>query len=215
MAVSVPNGALVAIASGYGGNLTVSAITNASPASATSTAHGLALGDFVEVTSGWSRLTGKVVRVGAVTANNFELEGIDATSTSVYPAAGGIGSVRKITGFTQLAQILSSTSSGGEQQFVNYQFLESDAEKRIPTFKSAFGISFSVADDATQAGYVLASTANDDRLPRAIRITLPSGSKLIYNGYISLNKTPSLSVNQIMAVEVTISLLNEPVRYAT
>jgi hypothetical protein len=203
------------MASGYGINLNTTVVTNSNPAVATSTAHGLLLGDFIEVTSGWSRLTGKVVRVGAVTANTFELEGVDATSISVYPAASGIGSVRKVTGFTQLSQILGSTSSGGDQQFVNYQFLESDVEKRIPTFKSAFGISFSVADDAAQPGFILASVANDDRLPRAVRITLPSGPKLLYNGYVSLNKTPSLTVNQIMSVECTISLLNEPVRYAT
>ncbi len=215
MTVSVPNGALVAIASGYGSALTVSALTNANPGVATSTAHGLANGDFVEVTSGWSRLTNKVVRVANVTTNTFELEGIDTSSTSIYPAAGGTGSVRKITGWTQLSQILSSSSSGGEQQFLEYQFLEADAQKRIPTFKNAAGLTLSVADDATQAGYILASTANDDRLQRAVRITLPSAAKILYNAYISLNKTPTLTVNELMAVEVTLSLLAEVVRYAT
>lgn len=215
MAVQVPNGSLVHFASGYGSTLTVSAITNANPGNATSTAHGLVNGDFIEVTSGWSRLTGKIVRVSNVTANAFDLEGIDTTSTSVYPAGGGTGSVRKITGWTQLAQILSSSSSGGEQQFLEYQFLESDAQKRIPTFKSASGLTFSVGDDATLAGYTLVATANDDRLPRACRITLPSAAKILYNAYVSLNKTPSLSVNELMASEVTLSLLNEPVRYAS
>lgn len=217
MAVQVPNGALIAIASGYAASVTISSITNASPAVATtSAAHGLLAGDFVEITSGWSRLTNKVVRVGVVgTTTTFELEGIDTTLTSIYPAGGGAGSVRKISGFTQLSQILSSSSSGGEQQFLDYQFLEADAQRRIPTFKNAAGLAFSVGDDATQAGYILASTANDDRLPRGVRITLPSGAKILYNAYISLNKTPSLTVNELMAVEVTLSLLAEVVRYAT
>lgn len=215
MAVSLPNGALVAIANGYGSTLTVSGITNASQAVATSTAHGLANGDFVEVTSGWSRLTNKVVRVANVTANTFELEGIDTTLTGIYPAGSGTGSARKITGWTQLSQILSSGSNGGEQQFTEFQFLESDAQKRIPTTKSAAGLTFSIADDPTQPGYILASTANDDRLPRGVRISLPSNSKLLYNAYISLNKTPSLTVNEIMACEATLSLLAEPVRYAS
>ena len=215
MSVSLPNGAVVAIAAAYGAALVTTIVTNANPAVATSTAHGLTNGDYVEVTSGWSRLTGKVMRVAAVAANTFELEGFDSTSTSVYPVGQGIGSVRKITSFTQLAQILSSSSSGGEQQFTDYQFLESDSQKRIPTFKNAAGLSFNVADDATLAGYILASTANDDRLPRAVRVSLPSGAKILYNAYISLNKTPSLTVNEVMAVEVTLSLLAEVVRYAT
>lgn len=214
MSISLPNGALVAIASGYGASVDMTALTNANPAVATLEAsHGVVAGDFLEVTSGWSRLTNKIVKAGTVSTNDVPLLGIDSLLTSIYPAGGGIGSVRKISGWTQLSQILSSSSSGGEQQFLEYQFLEGDAQQRIPTFKSAAGLTFSVADDPTQPGYVLASTANDDRLPRAVRITLPGGSVILYNAYISLNKTPSLTVNELMAVEVTLSLLAEVVRY--
>lgn len=214
MSISLPNGALIAIASGYAVSVPMSALSNADPGVATLAAsHGVLAGDIIEVTSGWGRLTDKVVRAGTVTTNDVELEGIDTTSTSIYPAAGGTGSVRKVSGWTQMAQILTSTSDGGEQNFLTYQFLESDSQKRIPTFKSAAGLTFSVADDPTLAGYILASAANDDRLPRAVRISLPSGAVLLYNAYISLNKTPSLAVNEIMAVQVTMSLLAEPVRY--
>lgn len=215
MSVSLPNGAVVAIASGYGSAKTVSALTNANPASATSTAHGLTAGTYIEVTSGWSRLTDKILRVTNPLTNAFDLEGYDTSLTSIYPAGTGTGSVRAITGWTQLSQILDSSSNGGEQQFLEYQFLESDAQKRIPTFKNAAGLTFSIADDPTLAGYILASTANDDRLPRAVRITLPSGAIILYNAYISLNKTPSLAVNQLMACEVTLSLKAEVVRYAS
>jgi hypothetical protein len=214
MTVAVPNGALVSIAASYGSIIPVTALTNAAAAVATATAHGFANGDILEVTSGWSRLTNKAVRVANITANTFELEGINSTLTSIYPAGSGIGSVRKVLSFTQLSQILSSTSSGGDQQFLDYQFLEADAQKRIPTFKNAAGIAFSVGDDASQPGYQLASVANDDRLPRVAKILLPTGASIFYNAYISLNKTPSMTVNELMAVEVTLSLLAEVVRYS-
>ena len=212
MTISLPNGATIAIASGYAVAVPITSISNAKPASA-SAKNTLEAGDFVEITSGWSRLTDKVVRVIAPTSSLFGLAGIDSTLVSIHPLHGGAGSFRKIMGWTQLSQILSSASSGGEQQFLEYQFLESDAQKRIPTYKSAAGLAFSVADDPLQAGYILASAANDDRLPRAVKISLPSGSVLVYNAYISLNKTPSLTVNEIMACEVTLSLLAEPMRY--
>lgn len=215
MSVSLPNGSIVAIASSYGTAKTVTAITNASPGVVSAAAHGLADGAYIEVTSGWSRLNNKVVRVDAPTTGTFALEGIDTTSTQRYPAGSGTGSVREVTGFTQLAQIVGSTSEGGEQQFTTYQFLEADSEVRIPTNKSAAGITFTVADDPTLAGYIVAQAANDDRLPRAIRVTLPNGSVLLYNAYVSLSPTPSLTVNEIMTVEVTLSLLAEPVRYAS
>jgi hypothetical protein len=221
MAVSLPNGSLVAIAASYGTSKTMSALTNGSPPIATlESSHGVVSGDILEVTSGWSRLTDKIVRASStlgspVGANEISLEGIDTTLTSVYPAAGGTGTVREVLTWTQLAQILESTSSGGEQQFLEYQFLEADAKKRIPTFKNPAGLSFTIADDPSLAGYILASTANDDRLPRAIRVTLASGALIFYNAFVSLNKTPSLTVNELMAVEVTLSLLNEPVRYTS
>lgn len=216
MSVKLPNGAIVAIASGYGASKTMSAVSNAGTAVATlESSHGVAQGEFIEVTSGWSRLNNRIVRAGTVNSNDVDLDGINSTSTAIYPSGGGTGSVREITGWTQLTQILESSTSGGEQQFLEYQFLEDDAQKRIPTFKSASGLTFSVADDPSLAGYILAATANDDRLPRAVRVTLPSGSLILYNAYISLNPTPSLTVNSIMAVQVTLSLLNEPVRYAS
>ena len=215
MAVTLPNGSLVAIASGYGSAKMISAITNANPGVATSAAHGFTDGDILEVTSGWSRLTNKIVRVDGSATGTFELEGIDTTSTSVYSAGGGTGTAREITGWTQLAQIVGSTSSGGEQQFLNYQFLEADAESRIPTFKSAAGIQFTVADDPSLPGYILAKAANDDRVPRAIRVTLSNGAILLYNAYVSLSTIPSLTVNELMTIEVTLSLTAEPVRYAS
>ena len=214
MAISLPNGAIVAIASSYAAGNTITALSNANPAIATAT-NTLDAGDFVEITSGWSRLTNKVVRVPAagLTGSAFGLEGYDTTLTTIYPAGSGAGSYRKIDGWTQISQVLSSSSSGGEQQFLEYQLLEADSQKRIPTFKSAAGLTLSIADDPSLAGYIACSVANDDRAQRAVRITLPNGSILLYNAFVSLNKTPSLTVNEVMACEVTLSLLAEPVRY--
>lgn len=213
MAVSLPNGSTVGIAAAYGTSKTISALTNANPGNATSTAHGYTAGKYVEVKSGWSKLTDRIMRVANVTTNAFDLEGIDTTNNSLFPPGGGAGSVRDVTSFTQLAQITSSSSEGGEQQFLTYQFLESDSEKRIPTTKSAAGITFTIADDPSLPGYQIAKAANDDRLPRAILVTLSNGGKLLYNAYVSLSVIPSLTVNELMTVQVTLSLLGDPVRY--
>jgi hypothetical protein len=216
MAITLPNGALVNIANGYGSAIAVTGISNASEAVFTA-ANTFATGDYVEVTgTGWSRLNDKVVRVKSATSTTFVAEAYDTSSTSIYPAGGGnVGSVRKVTGFTQLSQILTTTSSGGDQQFLTYQLLEADAQKNIPTFKTPSVITLEVADDPSLAGYILAKAANDDRLPRAIQIALPNGAKLLYNSYVSLSPAPSLTVNTIMSVQVTFSNKNEPVRYAS
>lgn len=212
--ITLPNGAIVSLAASYAASAPITGISNAIAGVVTAT-NTLAVGDYVEITSGWARLSGKVLRVSAASGTTFTLEGYDTTNTTVYPVGGGAGAFRKILTWTQLSQILSSSSSGGEQQFLEYQLLEGDSQKRIPTVKSAAGLTFSVGDDPTLPGYQLASAANDDRLPRGVRIDLPSLAKIVYNAYISLNKTPSLTVNEIMACEVTLSLLAEPVRYVS
>lgn len=215
MAASLPNGSTLFIGSAYGSALTVTTLTNANPGVATSTAHGLSNGDYVVVTSGWSRLNNRLVRVAGVTANTFELEGINTTDTDIYPASSGVGSVREVTTFTQITQVLQPTSQGGEQQFLAYQFLEDDAQTEIPTTKTAGGFNFSVADDPTLAGYIAMAAANDDREARALRVNLANGSKLCYYAYLTLNETPSLTVNELMACQATARFLNKPTRYTT
>lgn len=215
MSVRLPNGTTFAIASGYGAPVTVTALTNASEAVATAT-NTFTAGDFVEVTSGWSRLNGKVVRVKAATGTTFTLESIDTSSTVNYPAGSGVGSVRKVSGWTQIQQVLTTSTSGGDQQFATYQFIEADQETRIPTTKSAAGLDLSVADDPSLPGYIALSVANDDRDPRALKCSLSNGSFILYNAYCSLNKTPSMTSNQVMACAATLSFLNaDPVRYAS
>ena len=215
MALTLSNGTTVSISNGVDAAKTITATTNANPGVSTSTAHGFNDGDYVVVNSGWVRLSERVVRVDNAATDTFELEGIDTSNTSIYPAGGGAGSAKKVVGWTQLTQILSSSSTGGEQQFWEGQFLEGDRQIRIPTTKSAAGISFTIADDPTLPGYVLAKQANDDRLPRAVMLTLANGAKLLYNAYISLSTIPSLNVNEPMQVEVTLSLLADPSRYAS
>ncbi|MDH1234486.1 phage tail protein [Stutzerimonas stutzeri] len=214
MAVSLPNGAVVSIASAYAAPITITAVSNANPAVASAVGHGLANGDIVEVTSGWSRLNSRVARVANVTADTFELEGINTTSTNLYPVGGGAGSVRKVSTWQQITQVLEFTTSGGEQQFVTYSFLEEDVEHQIPTVKSASSFAMTIGDDAELPWYSILSDANDDRIPRAVSVVLPSGSAIYYNGYVTLNKTPTLTKNELMGLQSTVSLTSEPMRYA-
>lgn len=215
MSVKLPNGSIVAIASGYTAAVAVSAATNANPAVLTTATQSYAAGAIAEITSGWSRLNNRIVRLSAATTTSATLDEFNTTSTTAFPAGGGVGSIRTVSGWTQLSQITGSTSEGGEQQFTTFQFLEADTEVRIPTNKSASGVTFTVADDPTLAGYILAQTANEDRLPRAVRITFPDGSVFLMNAYISLAPMPSLNVNEIMTVQATLSLLAPPIRYAS
>lgn len=216
MAVNLPNGSLMHIGSAYGAAVTVTAASNASTCVITAAAHGLTDGDYIVFTSGWSRLNGRTFRVDNCTTGTFELEGINTSDTSVFSAGSGVGTFKEVTTWTQVQQILNTATSGGEQQFADYQFLEADAAVRIPTFKSPAQLTISIADDPALPGYVAVKAANDDRVPRALRLSMPNGSKIAYNAYISIGSMPSLTVNEIMAVDMTATYVNPEVsRYAT
>jgi hypothetical protein len=218
MSVKLPNGVLLALATAYGSPLTMSAISNAATAVATlNDTSSLNDGNYIEVTSGWSRLNQRIVRVDNLSASpeTIELEGINTSDTEDYPPASGAGSVREITTWTQLSQILELTSSGGDQQFVTYSFLEQDFESQLPTVQSPITLTMQIADDPTLAGYIALKAAAESRELTALRATLPDGSKLLYNGYVSFNETPTMTKNQLMAVTATFSLQARPVRYAS
>lgn len=215
MSVRLPNGAVFSIASAYSSPKTVSALTNAKPPVATSTAHGLTNADVVEVASGWSNIDGRVARVSGSTTDSLSLEGLDTTDTTKFPAGTGTGTVRKVSTWQQISQVLDSTSSGGQQQFYNYSFLEdSGDEKQIPTIRSARSIALTIADDDSLPQYTLLAAANEDRLPRAIRFQLPSGSVIYFRAYVAFSEMPTTTKNQAMALTVTLSLTGEPTRYS-
>lgn len=214
MSVALPNGAQIAIASAYGATRTMSAITNAAAAVATLEAsHGVVVNDILEVTSGWSKLNSRIVRASAVATNDVTLGSINTASTVSYPAGAGVGTVREISAWTQLTQVLEATTNGGDQQFFTYSFLEDDTEKQIPTQQSPMSFEITLADDSSLAWFALLQTASEDRLARAVRITLPSGALLYYNGFISFNETPTLAKNNLMSVKATISLIARQTRY--
>lgn len=216
MAFSLPNGATFAIGSTYGASKALSAFSNATPGVATLAAsHGIIVGDIFEVTSGWSRANGNVYRASAVSTNDVSVEGFDTISTTLFPAGSGTGSVREVTAWTQITQILEISTSGGEQQFVTYSALEDDAEHQIPTVKSPTAITMKIGDDATLTHYAILAAADADRAQRVIRCVLPSGSPIYFSAYVTLQKTPTLTKNEVMGLQVTLSLINQVTRYAS
>lgn len=213
MSISLPNGATLKLATVYGAAINITAASNASPAVLTAAAHGLANGDLVEVTSGWSRINNRIFRVSLSAAGTFALEGLDTSNTTTYTPGGGVGSVRKISTLTQITQILETTSSGGEMGFTEVSLLENDFSTQLPTQASAQSIAISIADDPTLPGFIAVKAAAETRTPRALVVTLPNNSIILYNGIVSLDETPSLTKNSVMAVKSTFSLQGRPVRY--
>lgn len=212
----LPNGATVAIESGRGAAKAISAFTNANPGVMTLEAsHGVATGEPFVVYNSWSKTNGRVFKAGTVATNDVPVSGLDTTLTSLYSAGSGIGTVQEITGFTQIVGVVNPTSEGGEQQYTTVQALEDEVQTRLPTVRSPYGLNFQVADNTALAWYALAKVASDTGNDIAIRVTLKNGNLLFYNGILTLDETPSLTINEAMLLSVSLSLQGKPTRYAS
>lgn len=220
MSVFLPNGSKFYIAATFGAAKTFSTISNAAEAVASFAADpALAVGDMFEISSGWERLDKRVVRVKTASGAGpylVTLEGVNTTDTNLYPAAGGAGTVREVLTWTEITQVESPSTSGGEQQFVNYQPLSADMEKRIPSYRSAQGIQLTFFDDPTLAWYAAVQAASDtNQSLYPVKIELKSGARIYASGYWTLKEMPDMSANTPMKSSIDIALASSLTRYAS
>ncbi|MEQ4618323.1 MAG: phage tail protein [Corticimicrobacter sp.] len=208
-----PNGSILELATVFAEAKTVTSITNAKPPEATSVAHGLTEGDIVLLRSGWSRINGRGVRVGAVEADEFELAGLDTSKTARFSAGRGVGSILLPTRWQQVDKILEVSSSGGEQQFWTGAYLEDDDETQVPTTRNPQSMSLSLGDDPDSDRDAALQEADESKEEQLLRLTLPSGNIILYTGYVSYNDNPQMQRNNPMSGRVVISLTARPTRY--
>lgn len=213
----VPTGSTFYIASAFAAAKTVTVVTNAAEAVVTAVAHGLSVGDFVEMTSGWGRLNLRAIRVKTVpTVDTFVLEGIDTTSTTFFPPGTGIGSVRKVSTFTQVTTVMNPASSGGEPKNVNYKFIESDVEYTINDGFSATSYSLDLdADSIGTTGYTALKSLTDVQTNTILKIVTRSGSVMLVPCTVALNESVSFQDGQINKVKASFSGNNRATRYAS
>ncbi|MCE3605821.1 phage tail protein [Massilia sp. P8910] len=213
MALSLPTGTLYALATVYAAAVPVTAGTNASEAVLTAT-NTFVAGDYVEYTGSWSRATNRVFRVKAPTGTTVTLEGLDTTSTALFPVGGATGSLRKITTWVPITQMISCEPSGGEPKFATVNLLDVENEISLPDGYGAQNLAMSIADDPALPHHAALKAAAELRKIAAIKAELPAGSKILYNGYISFDESPSMTKGQVMAVKAGSALQGRPVRYS-
>lgn len=212
----VPTGTTFFIASAYGSSKTTTIASNASEAVITSAAHGFSNGDIVEITSGWGRLNKRHWRLKSVTTDTFVLEGADTTNTTFFPSGSGIGSVRKVTTFTQMTTVMNPNSSGGDPKTANYKFVESDVEYSINDGFAATNYTLEFdADSIGSAGYTALKTLTDVQTDTCLKVVMRSGSLIFQPCTVALNEAVKMQDGQINRVTASFNGNNRLTRYAS
>ena len=216
MSVTLAIGTQVQIASAYGSSKTMSAISNASAAVATlESSHGVAGADYFEVTSGWGRLNGRVLRALSVSTNDVTIEGLDTSSTTRYPAGTGTGSVREITAWTTITQLTRALQvSGGGQNYADISTLDDPLDKRIPTTRSAVDVQLPLFYDPALSWWATVLAAAETATATAVRFVFPNGAKIVANAYWSLQEVPTIE-DSTLRTRIDMSFAAAPKTYTS
>lgn len=215
MGFSLPNNIAYAVASAYATLIAVTAATNATECVLTTATNTYTVGDFLEFTSGWSQANGRVFRAKAPTTTSVTLEGFDTSDLIAFPAGAGVGSLRKITSWQSIVQVLGCDVSGGDPKYATVNPMDGDTEISLPDGFSATTLNMSIADDPAQAHNTVLRAASSSAKVIALKCVLRNGAILLYSGYVGFNENPTQTKGQAMAVKAGFSLTGKVVRYAS
>lgn len=191
---TLPKGTILSVASTFAAAKSVTAITNAAEASISCTAHGYSVGDILQLYSGWGRLNRRAVRVKSQTADAFVAELIDTSSTEFFTPGSGVGTVRKVTAWTQISKYLDYNTSGGDPKPVTVEFLDDDTETTLNNGFSATSETFNIdADQIGTASYNVLRALTDVQTDTILKKMMKTGSVVYTPCTIALNENPKVS----------------------
>lgn len=164
----------------------ISNITNAAPPVFTDTTHGYSTNDEVLLLVGWEDFNGSVIRATVLTADTFSMPGYDSSSTDFYPQGSDTGTAQKITGWTQLGQILGITNSGGEPTNIDLKPYDLRRGIRILTGTNASSMEMTLGWDRSRADQAALAVASQTQAKRAFKYVLSGPSYCYGYGQVSM-----------------------------
>ncbi len=213
MALYFPEGSAQTFSQTFAAAKTITALSNANPAVATSVAHGYATGDEILLTSGYEDATDSVYKITVLTADTFSIDGLDTTNTGFFPVGTGAGTAQKITGWTTIPQVLTISGSGGDARFTDVQLLAKRNSLRIPTGFNATSITMSLAHDAANANYKTMLGISRNLSKVAFKQVISGGAVTYGYGYLSVSEMPALNSNQVNTVQAAMTVIGRSISY--
>ncbi|MGH6625143.1 MAG: phage tail tube protein [Burkholderiaceae bacterium] len=191
---------------------TITAITKANPAVATSTTHGYTNGDVLLLKiSGMTQLDYRVVRAAGVTANDFQLEGVDSTSFDTFVS----GTAEKITFGATASTLQDINGSGGEAESIGVSTIHDDQNIEIPGNRTPIVYNFGSLWDPGDAALKQMQVFDNSKTAGCLQITFATGAKLYFAAYMSAPLVPVGSAGQPVTTPVTFRLRGRITNYTS
>ena len=164
----------------------VSAVTQASPGVATSTAHALTDGSvgYFGTVSGMAQLEGQAVRVDNPLTNTFDLQGIKTTN---YPAFTGTANFTPITAWSTLTRAGTYKIGGGDADKIDTTVLIDVIKQEANGLLAAQTVGVDLKLETTdEEALALVRAAALSQAYLDFRITLSDGAQRVFRGQPSL-----------------------------
>lgn len=189
---------------------TITAITKANPAVATSTAHGYTNGQWVIMKiTGMYQMDKRMLRVANVTANTFELEGIDSTLYDTFST----GTAEQATLGTVIATVTNVNPSGGTLQYVDTTTVHQQIKTQIPDVADAIVYTMTNIWDPADAGLLALKAYSESKIEKGFLVGWPSGKKAAMYGFVACTLIPGGS--GLVTTETAFTLSSLPAYYAS
>lgn len=216
MAYYFPEGSILQFSTTLAAAVTVSAATNASPcAVTTSTSHGYSTNDELLYETGWSDINESVFKFTNSTATTGSLQELDTSNTSFYPAGAGVGTLRKLSSWTTVPQVIDINTTGGDARFTPIELLANRNSTQVATGFNPTAINFVLADDPQNTVVKEMLRISRTLSKCAIKI-LVSGSAPMYGyGYMTLSELPQMARNQVNRLAGVVTLTSRATRYGS
>lgn len=212
MAFNFPEGSKFQFSITFASAKTITALSNANPAVATSTAHGYVDDDEFLLASGWEDATNSVYRADQLTADTFGVKGLNSTNTTFFGAGTGAGSAQKVSGWTDIPQVIGINTQGGDAKFTEVQLLAARNGISLPTGFNSSRIILDLAHDPANANFISMIDISRSFTKCAFRVTGAGGAAYSY-GYMVVSEVPSMQAGQVNKVQATIVALGRIISY--
>lgn len=198
----------------FGTPKTIASITNANPAVATSTSHGFVDNDELLYVGGWEDASKGIYRADQLSADTVALTGLNASNTNFYSPGSGTGTMAKVSSWVEIPEVITMTSDGNQQEFIDLKLISSRYSQKIPTGFTPGSINMTLVFDAGSAAYQSMLDATMSRTLVAFKMVLSDSAAIYAYGYISASKAPQVQAGQVIQVPVTFAIQGQFTTYA-
>lgn len=198
-------------------SIAASAISNANPAVATTATQAWATGDELLLEGSWDDATDSIYRAGSVTTTTAGLLGLNSTSTTLYPSTSSAGTLKKITTWTEIPQVLGIQTSGGDAKFGTVSPLGRRTDINFPIGFNPMTYTLTLGHDPSLAAYITMVNLSRTNAKVCFKGVAPNASATSgyeYGfGYLLIQEAAQKQRGQANQVTATFAFLNKFLTY--